>query len=88
LIEHPLGGADGADALEQLVEVVGAERSAFFQTLVVEREALDQQLGQAGGGPLAERGAAGGADPVTDGEDGVEVVAVDRPRLTWRLPSV
>ena len=58
---------------------VGAEGSAFLQPLIVQRETLDQQLGQAGRGPLAERGAAGGADAVADGDDGVEAVVVDRP---------
>ena len=49
----------------------------MLEALVVEGEALDEQFGQARGGPLAERGAAGGADAVADGEDGVEVVVVD-----------
>ena len=60
-------------------EVVRAQGPAFFQPLVVQRETLDQQLGQAGGGPLAERSSAGGADPVANGQDHVEVVVVDGP---------
>ena len=80
LVEQPLRGADVADALEQFVEVVSAQRAAFLEALVIQREAFDQQLGQARGGPLAKRGATGGADAVADGEDGVEVVVIDGAR--------
>lgn len=62
---------------ERLVEVVGTEGSAGLDALVVEGEALDQQLGKARGGPLAEGGPARGADAVADGEDGVERVVLD-----------
>ena len=45
LVEAPLGGADVADALEQLVEVVGlAWTGRVLEPLVVHGEALDQVL--------------------------------------------
>ncbi|MNY54685.1 hypothetical protein D3C86_1905810 [compost metagenome] len=52
LVEALLAGADLADALQQLVEVVPA--AGVLQALVVHDEAFDQQLAQLGGGPLAK----------------------------------
>ena len=77
LVEQPLGRADVADAGEQFVEIVAAERSSFFESLVVHREPLDQEFGETRRGPLTERGAAGRADAVADGEDRVEGVVLD-----------
>ena len=64
-----LAGADVADAFEQFVEIVwhaGAGR--VFQAFVVENEALEQVFLQPRSGPLAELGAAMGADAEADGE--------------------
>lgn len=72
LVETLLRGADLPDAGEQLVEVVPAAR--VLQPLIVHEEAFHQKLPQMGGRPLAELGATRGADPVTDGEDEVEIV--------------
>ncbi len=77
LVEHPLGRADVADAGEQFVKIVGAERSSFLETLVVHREPLDQELGETRGGPLTKRGATGRPDAVADRENGVEGVVLD-----------
>ncbi len=61
---------------EAAVEVGAApgSRPAFLQPHVIHREAFDQQLFQARGGPLAECGAASRADAVADNENGVETV--------------
>lgn len=73
---HPrLAGADVPDALQQLVEMVGRTGVAL-EPLVVQHEPLDQVLGQPGGGPLPELGAAGGANAIADGQDGFQAVVV------------
>ena len=72
LVKALLGGADLADAGQQLVEVVPA--AGVLEPLVVHDEALDQILGQVGGGPLAELGAARRAHPVAHRQDHVQVV--------------
>jgi hypothetical protein len=78
-VHSPLAGADVADALEQLVEVVGHARPRrALQPFVIEHEALDQVLLETSGGPLAELRAARAADAVADGEDDGQAVMVDR----------
>lgn len=80
-VHPPLARADVADAREQLVEVVGDARAGrVLQAHVVERETLDQKIGQARGCPLAELRAARTADAVADREDDGEAVVLDLPR--------
>ncbi len=80
LVEAAFGGADVADAFEEFVEVVGlAFAGGIFEAFVVHDEALHQVFGEAGGGPLAELGAAMAADAVADGEDGGEGVMTQGP---------
>lgn len=75
LVEALLGGPDGPDALEQLVEVVLP--GSLGEAGVVHGEALDEVLAQDAGGPLAELDGARRGDAVADGEDHVEVVDLD-----------
>jgi hypothetical protein len=77
LVEEAFAGADVADAFEQFIEVVGPEGPAGLDPLVVHREALGEQFGEPGGGPLAERGAARRSDAIADGEDHVERVVLE-----------
>jgi hypothetical protein len=79
LVEQSFARADVADAGQELVEIVGADGTAGLDPLIVEREALHQQFAQTGGSPLAKEGAAGRADAVADGENGVEVVVGNGP---------
>lgn len=72
LVKPLLRSADFADAGQQFVEVVPAAR--ILEPLVVQQEALYNELPQMGGRPLAELGPARGADAVTDRQDEVEVV--------------
>jgi hypothetical protein len=54
LVEQPLRGPDVADALQQFVEVVSAQRAPGLEALVVEGEAFGQQFRQACRSPLAK----------------------------------
>jgi hypothetical protein len=76
-VEAPLAGADLPDPLEQLVEVVLAEALVQLEPLVVEDEALDDELAQRLGRPDAELGGLRAVDAVADGDDRVEVVELD-----------
>jgi hypothetical protein len=76
-VEAPLAGADLADSLEQLVEVVLAEALVQLQPLVVEDEPLDDELAQGLGRPDAELRGLRAVDPVADRDDRVEVVELD-----------
>ena len=76
-VEPPLAGADLTDPLEQLVKVVPAEALVQLEPLVVEDEALDDELAQSLGRPDAELRGLRAVDPVADGDDGVEVVEGD-----------
>ena len=87
-VEAPLAGADLADALEQFVEVVLAEARALLEPFVVEHEALDDELPERLRGPDAELRGLAAVDAVADGDDGVEVVVVDRPRDVSRAFSL
>lgn len=75
---HPaLAGPDVADTFQQLIKAVrhgGTGDGRVLQALVVQREALDQILAQALGGPAAELRAACGPNPIAHGQDGIEVV--------------
>lgn len=70
--EDSLGGADVADARQQLLEVVVA--SGRLEASVVHGEALHRVLAEDARGPLAKARADGRSDAVADGEDGVEGV--------------
>jgi hypothetical protein len=85
-VEPPLAGADLPDPLEQLVEVVLAEALVQLEPLVVEDEALDDELAQRLGRPDAELGGLRAVDPVADRDDRVEVVELDlAPNLAISL---
>lgn len=86
-VDAAFGGADVADAFEEFVEVVGhAGAGGIFEAFVVHDEAFEEVFAEAFGGPLAELGAAGGADAVADGEDGGErVVKNGAGDLTFSL---
>lgn len=83
-VHPPFAGADVADALEQLVEVVGhAWPGRVLQPFVVQHEALDQVLLETGGRPLTELRAARAADAIADGEDDRQAVVL---KLAADLP--
>lgn len=72
LVEAFLGGADLADALEELVEVV--PMLGIFEALVVHDEAFGDEFAQVGIGPAAELCAARRLYAEADGEDRFEIV--------------
>jgi len=81
----PPGRAVVPDAFEQFVEVVDvtlalALARRVLEALVVEGEALRQELREAGRRPLPELRPAVGADAIADGEDGGQVVVQQAPR--------
>ena len=77
-VKDLLGGADVPDPREELVEVVGgAGAGRVLEALVVEDEALDDELAEVGGRPLAELDAARGAHAVADGEDHRQAVVLE-----------
>ena len=71
LVHASLARADVADAHEQLVEVVLAERRAVLQHVVIKHEALDDVLFQRRRGPLSEAGGLHRVHSVPDGYDRV-----------------
>ena len=81
LVKAPLAGPDFPDALQQFVEVILAEDLlALLQPLVIQHEALDDELPQGLGRPDAELRGLVAVDPVADGDDGVEVVELHLAR--------
>ena len=52
----------------------------MLQPLVVQHEALDEELLQPSGGPLPELRPAGPSHAVADGENGGQAVVLDRAR--------
>ena len=80
---HPaLAGADVANPLQQLVKVVGYAGpldGRVLEPLVVHRESLDQVLPQSLRRPAAELRAAWRANPVADGQNGIQAVMLDEP---------
>lgn len=74
--------ATSADALDKLVEIVLAEPFIQFQPLVIENKALDNELPQRLSCLNAELGSLGAIDAIAYGNDGVEVVEVDRISFT------
>ena len=77
LIEAAFGGPDVPDAFEQLVEIVCAEASPFFEPFVVHRKALDEILVKTLGGPSSKLCAATGAYAVADRKNHLQVVVID-----------
>lgn len=77
---HPaFAGADVADALKQVVEVVRHARPGrILQPLIVEHEAFDEVFLEPHGGPLAELGAAQGTHPVANGQDHFQTIVFNR----------
>ena len=77
LVEAPLAGADFPDALQQFVEVILAEDLlALLEPLVIQHEALDDELPQRLRRPDAELRGLVAVHPVADGDDGIEVVVL------------
>ena len=75
LVKPPLAGADFPDALQQLVEIILAERLfAPLQPLVVHHETLDDEFPERLRGPDAELRGLKTVHPVAHGDDGVEIV--------------
>jgi len=80
-VEAPLAGADRADALEQLVEVVDLTTAGrVHQPLVVHGEPLHQVFAQARRGPLPELSATVAAYAIPHGQDRLEPVVPNRAR--------
>ena len=75
LVNARLAGADFADARQQFIEMIHRAEVAL-EAFVVQHEALDQIFGQPRRGPLAELGAARGADAVADGQNGFQPVVL------------
>lgn len=71
-VEDLLAGPDVADAVQQFAPV--APSAEVLQFGVIHREALDEVLAQAFGGPDAELCSDLASDPVADRKDNVEVV--------------
>ena len=79
LPDPPFACADGADALQQLAEVIFAEGGLpLLEALVVHHKAFGDVLFQHPGGPDAKAGGLAGVDPVAHRYDGVEVVELGR----------
>src|ERR1017187_8053656 len=75
-IKAPFAGANGANPLQQLIKVILAETLALFEAFIVEHEALDEVLAQNLSGPYAELRRLAAVDPISDGDDGVQIVKV------------
>ena len=81
LVESPFGGADVADALELLVEVILLALARWIlEPLVVHGEAFDEVFVQAADGPLAKLCAPMAAHAEADGKDGVQSVMAEQTR--------
>ena len=76
LIGAALAGANLADALQQLAEVILAERAAIFHQVIVEDKALLDVLFQRLRRPLAEARGLLGVHTIADRDDGVEVIEI------------
>src|SRR6185437_14351789 len=76
LVEPLFRGADVANTAQQLVEIV--EPARLLQPGVIEHETLDQEFAQHRGRPAAELAAARTADAVADGQNGVEMIDLER----------
>ena len=79
-IDPALAGADVADALKKLVEVVGYPfviDGRVLEPLVIHGEPFDEIFPQALGGPAAKLGSPGRADAEADRQNGIEIVVFD-----------
>lgn len=75
LVEAPFRGADVADALQLLLEIILlAGTGRVLEPFVVHGEALEQIFAQAFGRPLAELGAAMTADAVAHRKNNGKIV--------------
>jgi hypothetical protein len=75
LPDAALAGSNGADALQQLAEVIFAKNAlALLEPFVIQHKAFGDKFLQGFGGPNAKPRRLGGIDAVADGNDGVEVV--------------
>jgi len=74
LIGTTLAGANLADALQQLVEIVLAKRFSIFEHIIVQHKTLGNVLLQSLGRPYTESRGLTGVDAIADGDDSIEVV--------------
>ena len=72
-----ISAADVLDTPGELFEVIEGD-IRVLQALVIEHEALDDELAKALGGPDPELRGDPRLDPVADGDDRVEVVEIER----------
>jgi len=79
LPDAAFAGADRADALKQLAEIVVAKRGrSLLEALVIQCEALGHVFLQDAGCPDAEVRCAAGVDAVADGDNRVQIVELSR----------
>src|SRR3989338_3241243 len=82
LIKPPLTGANIANAGKLLFKVVSAKNlPRIFQSLIIHGKALDDVLFEDLCGPYSEMRGLLGVYPITHGNNGIEVVKLDRIRL-------
>ncbi len=77
MVEPTLGGADVLNPAQQFIEVIEGV-VGVFQAFIIENEAFDDKFAKLLRGPDAEAGSDGAFDAIADGDDGVEVVVLDR----------
>ncbi len=70
-------GANIPNACQQFIEIVAPAR--LFEPIVVQGKTFDDVLPQPLGGPYTELGAAMGFDPVTHGNDDIQIIEIDIP---------
>ena len=91
-VEAPLAGTDGANPLQQFIEVVSAETLPLLQALVIHDKPLDEILAQNLGCPDAKLCGLSAVDPVADDDDRIQVVEFDlratRGRLRFELYDI
>ena len=75
-VETPLAGADGANPLKELIEIVLAETLALLKPFIVKDKSLDEILAQNLGSPDAELSCLPAIHPIAYGDDGVQIVEI------------